>query len=617
MTQHITETFSIPTLIKEGAAMFAPKIAKSPKGPEGPTSRLAPRLGYRLGHDPAELSLFLQRTIGNQATLRLLGRQTSRPAVSNPPRDYEQERGATENTMVRATSRGASWDFSEIPVFPLGRASQSPGSSAQAGIIQRNLVVGQANDPFEQEADRAADQVMRMPKAAFSDATRDQAPQRKVVTAGTTTGAPASVYEALHSSGQPLDADTRAYFEPRFGYDFSRVRIHTDSAAARSAREIGAAAYTVGRAVVFAAGEYSPHSATGTRLLAHELAHVVQPRDTGRIHRQLKATTATLSPRDQVRNQIEYFHIAALYYANPLVGTVMPTPSATSSSQANFEARLDDWYSETDATEHTIDSQLNGDTSLKQDLRSAYIAAIRALVSNASKGIGKSEDELYRENNGRIPMWAWPTPHRLLPSISTPIAEGRAADPLTGGVSFTTANGWSITILTDDSDSSLGESAETRINFPFEIPFTTIKGKTETVDGFTPPAARAKIQTFFGPKVSAGSASGYGRGTTAADIAGGKVTPRSTTVGFHEGNHGLDYIRFLEQNAVPAFTGTVGMTKAAFQTAIKTFKAAISAFKDKADASTLQATDCVGTTLDQYDQGKGITGKLKCPRRTP
>jgi hypothetical protein len=88
--------------------------------------------------------------------------------------------------------------------------------------------------------------------------------------------APPTVQDVLRSPGQPLDLATRALFEPRFGHDFSQVRVHTDAKAAESARAINALAYTTGWDVVFGAGQYTPETSTGRRLLAHELAHVVQ-----------------------------------------------------------------------------------------------------------------------------------------------------------------------------------------------------------------------------------------------------------------------------------------------------------------------------------------------------
>ena len=87
---------------------------------------------------------------------------------------------------------------------------------------------------------------------------------------------PPIVHEVLRSSGQPLDSATRAFMEPRFGYDFSRVRMHADAKAAKSAGAINAAAYTVGSQVVFATGRYEPHALAGRKLIAHELAHTVQ-----------------------------------------------------------------------------------------------------------------------------------------------------------------------------------------------------------------------------------------------------------------------------------------------------------------------------------------------------
>lgn len=88
--------------------------------------------------------------------------------------------------------------------------------------------------------------------------------------------APAVVQDVVRSAGLPLDAATREAMEPRFGYSFSDVRVHADEQAAKSAAAVGARAYTVGNHVVFGAGRYVPDLSEGRRLLAHELAHVVQ-----------------------------------------------------------------------------------------------------------------------------------------------------------------------------------------------------------------------------------------------------------------------------------------------------------------------------------------------------
>lgn len=87
---------------------------------------------------------------------------------------------------------------------------------------------------------------------------------------------PPVVQDVLRSPGQPLDRETREFMEPRFGHDFSQVRVHTDARAAESARTINALAYTVGHNVVFGSGHYRPGTMEGRRVLAHELTHTIQ-----------------------------------------------------------------------------------------------------------------------------------------------------------------------------------------------------------------------------------------------------------------------------------------------------------------------------------------------------
>jgi hypothetical protein len=113
-----------------------------------------------------------------------------------------------------------------------------------------------------------------------ADCEEDDKLQRKDARPTAPAVAPPSVHAALRSPGQPLDAATRAYFEPRFGRDFSDVRVHADASAAQSAREMNAHAFTVGHDVAFDSGRFAPASQEGRRLLAHELTHVAQQRET-------------------------------------------------------------------------------------------------------------------------------------------------------------------------------------------------------------------------------------------------------------------------------------------------------------------------------------------------
>jgi hypothetical protein len=100
--------------------------------------------------------------------------------------------------------------------------------------------------------------------------------QRDATGPGIDAAAPSMVRDVISSPGRPLDASTRAAMEPRFGHDFSNVRVHSDDRAAASARAVNANAYTAGNHVAFGAGKYAPETQGGQRLMAHELAHVVQ-----------------------------------------------------------------------------------------------------------------------------------------------------------------------------------------------------------------------------------------------------------------------------------------------------------------------------------------------------
>lgn len=167
--------------------------------------------------------------------------------------------------------------------------------------IQTKLTVNEPGDQHEQEADRMADQVMRMSDSnvhlQHQSAGHSAQLRRTVTPAGTSSSAeaPGIVHDVLRSSGQPLNESTRAFLEPRFGHDFSDVRVHTDSRAADSARAVDALAYTIGRDVVFGAGQYAPEATQGRQLLAHELAHVVQQRGRPASVVQCFRVTATAS----------------------------------------------------------------------------------------------------------------------------------------------------------------------------------------------------------------------------------------------------------------------------------------------------------------------------------
>ena len=244
------------------------------------------------------------------------------------PRQPESVRAA------RSSLPSFSWNIGDIPVHAPDEPSQASARGAGGAALpaaslpwpmQAKLEVGAVSDPLEREADQAAQQVMRMPDAgavappalpgdgkpglrrtcscggtcakcrgehadeehgpAHEDPSRlerrptgPQFSRLGALAAGSGRSAPPSVQAVLHSPGRPLDAATRAFFEPRFGQDLSRIRQHSDPAAERSARDVGARAYTVGDRIVFGAGSFAPQTREGRHLLAHELAHAMQQR---------------------------------------------------------------------------------------------------------------------------------------------------------------------------------------------------------------------------------------------------------------------------------------------------------------------------------------------------
>ena len=147
---------------------------------------------------------------------------------------------------------------------------------------QAKLAVSDPGDAYEKEADRVAEQVIQKKSAPCScGGTCAECGSGTIQRSGGSlaSGSGASVSDHFNGSlgaGQPLDRDTRAFMESRFGYDFSRVRVHSDDHAADAARSVNALAYTVGQDVVFGAGQYAHGAMERNRLLAHELTHVIQ-----------------------------------------------------------------------------------------------------------------------------------------------------------------------------------------------------------------------------------------------------------------------------------------------------------------------------------------------------
>ena len=221
------------------------------------------------------------------------------------------------------------------------------------------LAVNQPGDIYEQEADRMADEIMRMPstephrKCTQCEEEEEGKLHRKETGAGPAT-APAVVHEVLQSPGQPLDAGARAFMEPRFGHDFSRVRVHTDAKAAESAKAVNALAYTAGSNIVFANAQYEPQNLVGRRLLSHELAHVVQQQGAEKVRRKreswrengCEASTDAIPTKifRQVAPSPVARRTAVQIFGNP--AAVPPVPGMTLSEFRTYTQLQSDWFVE-------------------------------------------------------------------------------------------------------------------------------------------------------------------------------------------------------------------------------------------------------------------------------
>jgi hypothetical protein len=198
--------------------------------------------------------MHLQCTIGNHAVQRWLQNNAEKH----------------ETGSVAAASTHTVHDFSRVPVH--------------ANIytnMQAKLRVSHPGDEYEQEADRMANQVMQM-QEPFLD---EQVSLKRLKTEGEQSGGagrtevPSRVNEVPHSAGLPMDAGTWEFMEPRFGRDFSRVRIHTKNQSSETAHHLNTRAFTIGQDIYFKKGEYNPKHTAGRKFIAHELTHVLQNRN--------------------------------------------------------------------------------------------------------------------------------------------------------------------------------------------------------------------------------------------------------------------------------------------------------------------------------------------------
>jgi hypothetical protein len=160
----------------------------------------------------------------------------------------------------------------------LGKREKEEVRTKQIADRITPLVQRQAEEEEEEEVQAKLVDGSQVQRQEEEEEEEEEPVQAKLLSSKptrVTTGLQSQI-QSIRDGGQPLPQSTRAFFEPRFGRDFSRVRLHNDSPAAGLARSVNAKAFTVGSDVVFGSGQYSPGTHRGKSLLAHELTHVLQ-----------------------------------------------------------------------------------------------------------------------------------------------------------------------------------------------------------------------------------------------------------------------------------------------------------------------------------------------------
>lgn len=178
-------------------------------------------------------------------------------------------------------------------------------------------------------------------------------------------------------------------------------------------------------------------------------------------------------------------------------------------------------------------------------------------------------------------------------NISTPLPEG--ATMLRNGSATIQIGQVRVRILPDrkTKNPKMRGRAETVFNLRWQAPGHRIgrDGRVNKILGL--PSITMTIQTTYGQGVTATSGSGYGRGTTPEDIQAGQ-----TSLGFHEGRHGTDFLDYLQNNPLPVFTGAEGMTHREYREAWQEFDRAMHTYRTQMEQYSLHSTDCVGTRPD-------------------
>lgn len=472
------------------------------------------------------------------------------------------------------------------------------------------------------------------------------------------------IHGVLRSPGKPLDAPSRARFESRFQHDFSRVRVHDDAPAARSASGLGARAWTFGNDIAFGHGMYAPSTPFGDALLGHELGHVVQQQGLPAPLTPEVAADDIAQPRTrQVQRSALSTFLDVVLFVPRLFGLEVfpaeelkqyleqlkkgPRKSLFSDNMARACVSRENElgpYS-TDQKVGLVQDMLHGWTSFLDE--GSIITLLRRSKDRADVVTRVGRNELWSNFSGRsrrvieaMTMTAADAGDTLVsrlrdldpddvqdyvanatdPAVADSARRALTLSRITAPVPLRAAlsqsgkavfriNGVTVFALPDVYDPTTGNVVLTHTEFeadiPKQIPVTPQNANVAVGDAAIPVmGARLKIWTVYASEAQKTHEPGYGLGTRPQDVH---------TIRTHERGHGQAWFDFIQSTPPPQFTGTATMLPAAFNAAAQTYRAALEKWAKDAKEYSHKMTDCVPggkMPTDEMLAGSGFTASI-------
>ncbi len=472
------------------------------------------------------------------------------------------------------------------------------------------------------------------------------------------------IHGVLRSPGKPLDAPARARFESRFQHDFSRVRVHDDAPAARSASDLGARAWTFGNDIAFGRGMYAPSTPFGDALLGHELRHVVQQQGLPAPSTPEVAADDTAPPRTQQvqRSALSTFLDVVLFVPRLFGLEVFPAEELKQYLEQLKRGPRKSLFSDnmaracvsrenelgpysTDQKVGLVQDMLHGRASFLDE--GSIIALLRRSKDRAEivSRIGKTTLlSSFSGRNWRIvdavmltaadagePLVtrlrnldpdqvqdyvANATDPAVAESAKRALALSRITAPVKWDVTLTQSgkglirsNGFTIYVLPDVIKPENGKlvltNAEFQFSAPQEIAITPANANTPVGEAVIPnPFPRMTLWTEYSSEEQKKHRPGFGVGTRPTD---------KQTIREHESAHGQAWLDFVRDHPAPQFSGNATMLPAAFNAAVRQFKADIQKYSKDAREYSYKMADCVAggqMPTDAMLAGTGFTAAI-------